>query len=84
MAECPKAECIQASRIKGLEVEQKRDTKDFADLKKCVKEIHRSVVGNGGLGLRARVERNSIYLKLIGAAVVLIPTFIIAYVALTK
>jgi len=84
MSECPKAECIQASRIKGLEVEQKRDTKDFADLKKCVKEIHRSVVDNGGLGLRARVERNSIYLKLIGAAVVLIPTFIIAYVALTK
>lgn len=84
MSECPKPQCIQDARIATLEVLQGRDRADVRELKKRVKEIHASVVGNGGLGLKARVDRNSIYLKLIGAAIVLIPSAIIAYVALTR
>lgn len=84
MSECPKSECVQAGRIASLETSQKRDERDFKDLKRCVREIHESVVGNGRQGLRTRVERNSVYLKLIGAAIVLIPTLIIAYTALAK
>lgn len=84
MNECPKPHCIQDSRIATLEVRQNRDEGDFRELRRCVKEIHESVVGNGGLGLKARVDRNSIYLKLIGAAVVLIPAIIVAYAALTR
>jgi len=85
MSECPKPQCIQDARIATLEVLQGRDRADVRELKKRVKEIHASVVGNGGrMGLKARVDRNSIYLKLIGAAIVLIPSAIIAYVALTR
>ncbi len=84
MSECPREKCVQESRIAALEVEQKRDAKEFVELKKCVKEIHASVVGNGRRGLKARVERNSTYLKIIGAAIVLIPSVIIAYKALAK
>lgn len=88
MTDCPKSRrtsgCIQEGRLAAMEVSQKRDEEDFAELKKCVKEIHASVVGNGRKGLNARVARNSIYLKLIGAAIVLIPTLAIAYAALTK
>lgn len=84
MSECPKSECVQAGRIASLETSQKRDERDFAEIKRCVREIHESVVGNGRQGLRTRVERNSIYLKLIGAAIVLIPAIIAAYAALIK
>ncbi len=84
MSECPKQACVQDSRIKTLEVKQGRDEGEFKELRRWVKEIHVSVVGNGRRGLKVRVERNSLYLKLIGAAIVLIPTFIIAYVALTR
>ena len=63
MSECPKAECIQASRIKGLEVEQERDTKDFAELKSCVKEIHLEVVGKNGDGIKSRLKVLEITLK---------------------
>ncbi len=84
MSECPKAECIQAGRIASLETSQARDQRDFAELKSWAKDIHTSAVGNGRKGLKSRVQRNSIYLYLIGAAIVLIPSLIAAYAALAK
>ncbi len=52
-------------RLAGIEQWQEGHKERTDDLRKCVKEIHKTVVGNGKNGLILKVDRNTRWRKTI-------------------